>query len=104
MAIHLVYRSSGRENTKPRPSSYTKCLALASFIRSVDRCHEVGNVVFVNDGPIPRGTLEMMGGAGEILDRTGLNLTCSYREAITLPVTRGWPERRGVHLSPADAP
>lgn len=104
MAIHIVYRSPGRENTKPRPSFYTKRLALASFIRAVDRCHEVGSVLFVNDGPLPRGTLEMMGSAGEVLDRTGLNLTRSYREAIALPVTRGWPERRGVHLSPADAP
>ncbi len=67
LAIHIVYRSSGRENTKPRPAFYTKGLALASFIRAVDRCGEVGSVVFVNDGSTPRGTLEMMGRAGEVL-------------------------------------
>jgi hypothetical protein len=102
MAIHLVYRSSGKENTKPRPRFYSKALALASFLRAVDQSSEVVNVIFLNDAPIPRGTLKMMGKAGEVLNRNGLTLERSYREAITLPLERGWPSSDLVYLSEDD--
>lgn len=101
MAIHLVYRSSGKENTKPRPRFYSEALALASFLRAVDQSSVV-NVIFLNDAPIPRGTLKMMGKAGEVLNRNGLTLERSYREAITLPLERGWPSSDLVYLSEDD--
>jgi len=102
MTIRLVYRSSGRENTKRRPGFYSKILALASFLRAVDQCDEVTSVVFVNDAPIPHGTLEMMDEAGEVVNRAGLNLARSYREAVTLPVARGWPASDVAYISEDD--
>lgn len=102
MTIRLVYRSSGKENTKPRPGFYSKILALASFLRAVDRCDEVTSVVFLNDAPIPRDTLDMMGEAGEVVNQAGLNLARSYREAVTLPVSRGWPGSDVAYISEDD--
>jgi len=102
VAIRLVYRSSGKENTKPRPRFYSKSLALASFLRAVDRSDEVVSVVFLNDPPIPRGTLEMMEESGEVLNLSGLTLARSYREAVTLPVARGWPPSDIAYLSEDD--
>lgn len=102
MTIRLVYRASGSENTKSRPGFYSKVLALASFLRAVDQCDEVASVVFLNDAPIPRGTLEMMGETGEVVNRTGLNLARSYREAVTLPVARGWPASDLAYISEDD--
>lgn len=102
MTVHVVYRSSGTENTKHRPPFYSKVLALASFLRAVDRCDEVASVVFLNNAPIPGATLEMMSGAGEVVNRTGLNLARSYREAITLAVGRGWPKSDVAYISEDD--
>lgn len=102
MAIHLVYRSSGRENTKPRPRFYSKALALASFLRAADRCDDVVSIVFLNDAPIPGVTLEMLGKTGEVMNRIGLTSARSYREAITLPIARGWPSSDVAYLSEDD--
>lgn len=102
MTLHLVYRSSGKENNKRRPPFYSKTLALASFLRAVERSDEVGSVVFLNDAPIPRATVEMMSKAGEVVNRTGLTLARSYREAITLPLQRRWPSSDLVYLSEDD--
>lgn len=60
-------------------------------LRAVDRCEEVVRVVFLNDPPIPRGTLVMMSEVGEVLNGAGRLLARLYREAVTVPVVRGWP-------------
>ncbi len=92
--LHIVYRSVGSENRKDRPGFYNKSLALASLLRAVDNVDIETELVFVNDGPIPAGRLEMMAGAGEVLGvRCGSN-RASYRWVLRLPRLRGW--------SPAD--
>ncbi len=44
----------------------------------------------------------MMRDRGEVLDRPGLTLGSFYREAVTLPVVRGWPPSDFVYLSEDD--
>lgn len=102
MTIRLVYRSSGTENTKPRPGFYSKSLALASLLRAVDRCDEVMSIVFLNDAPIPRDALDMMGETGEVVNQAGLNLARSYREAVTIPGARGLPDSDVAYISEDD--
>ncbi len=94
MRLHIVYRSVGSENRKDRPDFYNKSLALASLLRAADNVDIETELVFVNDGPIPAGRLEMMSEAGEVLGvRCGSNRS-SYRWVLRLPRQRGW--------SPAD--
>lgn len=101
-ALHVVYRSSGKENAKPRPGFYSKALALASFLRAAEQCDQVANVVFLNDVPIDPGIVEMMRPAGEVLQHGEMTLARSYREAVVLPGTRRWPADDFVYLAEDD--
>lgn len=102
MALHLVYRSSGKENAKVRPSFYGKALALASFVRAARQCGDVGHVVFLNDAPVDAGVLAMMSRTGEVVNHDGLTLPRSYREAVSIPVKRRWPASDVVYISEDD--
>jgi hypothetical protein len=102
MAIRIVYRSSGKENNKARPSFFTKALALASFLRAVDQCPDVSSTVFLNDAPIPVDTLDMMRESGEVINEDGLRLLPSDRKAISISVGGQWPAGDVVYLSEDD--
>jgi len=47
-------------------------------------------VIFLNDGPISPIILAMMRKAGEIVQRSKLGNVGSLREALTMPLERGW--------------
>jgi hypothetical protein len=102
VALHLVYRSSGKENAKARPPFYGKALALASFLRSARRCPEVESLVFLNDAPLAPSILQVMAGTGEVLNQEDLILPRSYRQALALPRERGWPPDDLVYFSEDD--
>jgi len=93
MTLRAVYRSYGGENTKNRPPYYTKALALLSFVRTTSNVADV-DVVFVNDGPIPRDRLEIMNRFGrvvQIADRPQ-GMRASYRFALALADQEGWAD------------
>lgn len=82
-----------------RPPFFSKALALASFLRAVERCPEVASTVFLNDAPIPVDTLKVMNESGEVINESGLGLVPSYRKAISISVAGHWPTGDVVYLS-----
>lgn len=90
MAIRIIYRSYGGENRKGRPEYYGKLLALTSFLRAFERVD--GDVVYLNDGPIPHDRLRLMQETGRIIELPGIGMRGSYRAALELPASEGWPD------------
>jgi hypothetical protein len=77
----VVYRSTGPENAKNRPPYHAKRASLLSLLRALGPV-ETGEVVFVNNGPIPGDRLAVMREAGRIDPRDGLHLHESYWAAL----------------------
>jgi hypothetical protein len=88
--LHVVYRAYGGENTKGRPPYYSKLLALASLVRAVEEAREPVEVVFVNDGPVPKDWLALMESVGEVVQLSGVGLRRCYLTALSLPSRRRW--------------
>lgn len=103
MRIHVLYRSTASENQKARPLWYSKDVALLSLVRALEQCQEVGDIVFVNDGPgIPDSRLQRMHAAGEVveLDRRGNG--GSYRYLLALAEVRPWADDDVVYFAEDD--
>lgn len=84
--IHLVLRSYGGENDKNRPPYYSKLLALTSFVRAASLVPGA-DVIFLNDGPVPAGHLDLMERFGRVLQVPDgpSGMRASYWYAVTLP-------------------
>jgi hypothetical protein len=91
MRLHAIYRSVGAENRKQRPPGYSKPTCLRSFLRARDACASTGELLFLNDGPIPPDLVAAMQRAGEIVARAGLELHGSYWAAIDLALQGAGP-------------
>ena len=50
--VHVVYRTAGARNTKPRPEFYSKQTAVQSFLASVQLVPDLHDIVFIVDGPM----------------------------------------------------
>jgi hypothetical protein len=109
--LHVILRSSGGENTKHRPPGYSKHTALASLIRSVREAGQQTEIVYLNDGEIPGDRARLMRETGEVLslpapprhlDHPRFRLVRSYRTAIGLSITRGWPDEDVVYIGEDD--
>lgn len=90
MKLHVVYRSIGTENEKNRPPFYDKRLALGSLLRAAENSGVPIELVFLNDGPLPRERLELMRSAGEVMQAVCGSNRASVRRALTLPRERAW--------------
>ncbi|MGH3923456.1 MAG: hypothetical protein ACRDTT_11420, partial [Pseudonocardiaceae bacterium] len=64
--LRVFYRLCGGENSKQRPSYYSKLLALSSLIRAVDALDPEPELVFVSDGPVAAPRLALMKARGEV--------------------------------------
>jgi len=102
MRLHVVYRSYGPSNAKDRPPYYSKLLCLASLVRSAEKAEQHVELVFLNDGPIPQDRLGLMQSTGQVVGRAHLGLRRSYREALALPLERGWSDDDLVWFSEDD--
>ncbi len=100
--LRVVYRSYGGENSKQRPSYYSKLLALSSLIRAVDALDSEPELVFVNDGPIAAPLLALMEARGEVLPVPGGSNRRSYRAMIGLEAFRGGAENDVVWFAEDD--
>lgn len=100
--LHVVYRSYGGENLKNRPDFYSKLLALVSFVRAVDAAGQKIEVLFLNDGPIPKDRLALMEATGEIVAHERLGLRGSIHRSVALPLERGWPDDHLVWIGEDD--
>lgn len=114
MKLHAIYRSTGKEHAKPKPAYYSKLLCLLAFLRSREECKDVGELIFLNDGPIADDILEVMASSGEVValsdDHAGLppriyahasygaGIARSYLGAIGLVDTRRWRDDDVVYL------
>ena len=89
--MRILYRHYGGENTKPRPSYYSKVLALASLLRAAEQLGQTPELVFVNDQVRPGPVLSLMEASGEVLavkggsDRKTLRDTFSREAARRVP-------------------
>jgi hypothetical protein len=99
---HFVYRSTGKENRKKRPAYYSKAVALASFLAAVDALPVSGDIVFVNDAPIPAALEDVMRQHGLVINVPGLTMLTSYQRALAVPEERGWAADDLVYFSEDD--
>jgi hypothetical protein len=102
MNLHAIYRSVGAENAKPRPPGYAKLTCLYSFLRAREACPAPGELLFLNDGPIPPAQVATMRSVGEIVAIEGLELHLSYWKAIDLALARGWDDNDIVYFAEDD--
>lgn len=100
MALRIVYRSHGGENTKDRPGYYSKLLGLVSFLRAVEGMDL--EIVFLNDGPIPDDRFRLMRAAGETVELPGVGMRGSYRAALACATSGRWSTDDVVWFSEDD--
>jgi hypothetical protein len=111
VGFHVIYRSTGRENRKRRPSFYSKLACLASFLRAFERCSDA-EVIFLNDGEIPSERLAAMKATGEVVairqapepekQSIGFLLYRSNMSALQLVDERKWPGSDLVYFAEDD--
>ncbi len=101
MAFHFVYRSVGTENRKARPDYYSKDGCLGSFLVALEAVRDCGDVIFLNDGPIPDHRRAAMS-IGMVLTLPDVGNVASFRAAISLTDWRGWAEDDLVYLCEDD--
>jgi len=102
MKLHILYRSYGGDNAKPRPPFYSKALALKSLLAAQERSGVDTEILFLNDGPVPRDCLDLMTGAGEVIPIRGGSNRRSHRRALRVPRQRGWSASDLVWFSEDD--
>jgi hypothetical protein len=102
MNLHAIYRSVDAMNAKPRPPGYSKLTCLYSFLRAREACPAPGELLFLNDGPIPPAEVATMRSAGEIVATEGLQLHHSYWVAVDLALARGWADDDLVYFGEDD--
>lgn len=105
MALRVVYRSHGGENSKDRPDWYSKRLALDSFLGAVRAASAVGvdvDVVFLNDGPIPDERLTPMREHGRVRAITGGSNRASYLAGLLHATRSDWDDTDVVLLAEDD--
>ncbi len=100
MALRVVYRSHGGENSKGRPDYYSKLLGLLSFLRAVEGLR--AEVVFLNDGPIPADRMRLMEAAGLTVTLPGVGMRGSYRAALRHATSGRWDADDVVWFSEDD--
>ena len=90
--LHIITRSYAGENKKVRPEYYSKRLSLLSLIQAVQQLEPgTAELIFLNDGPIPKDRLELMKTSGEVIMRSELGMRGSLRAILELPIVREWP-------------
>ncbi|GAA3228812.1 hypothetical protein GCM10017691_20340 [Pseudonocardia petroleophila] len=80
--LRIVYRSAEAENTKPRPTYYSKTLALVSLLRAAAALPVPPEIVFLNDGDIPGDRLALMEAHGTVRAIDGGSNRTTFRVAV----------------------
>jgi hypothetical protein len=99
-SLHVIYRSTAKVNTKPRPPFFTKLVCLLSLLWAAAEGGEV-DMIFVNDGRMKGRMAELMAGAGRVVEGQ-FDLRASYSKAIDLVCEQPWPDDDVVYLCEDD--
>jgi hypothetical protein len=99
--LHVVLRSTAKENTKPRPPFFSKLACLLSLLRAGSEGGGGADMIFVNDGRVGGRLGELMAASGEIVEGS-FDLRRSYTTAIDLVCSRPWPDDDLVYLCEDD--
>ena len=102
MRLFVIYRSTGPDNDKDRPAFFSKQLCLLSFLRSAESSGQLGEVVFLNDGPLADDRLKLMNDSGEVIALPGVGKSRSLRAALSMLETKGWSDADTVYLAEDD--
>jgi len=102
--LHIVYRSTGKENRKPRPGFYSKMLSLLSLLFATEALPEEKRreIIFLNDAPVAAANHDVMEAFGEVIDVPNLTLRKSLRFATDLPRLRNWNDDDIVYFAEDD--
>lgn len=100
MALRVVYRSHGGENSKDRPDYYSKLLGLVSFLRAAEGMDL--EIVYLNDGPIPDDRFRLMAETGETVELPHVGMRGSYRAALRCATSGRWSRDDVVWFSEDD--
>lgn len=102
--LHVVYRSTAGDNSKPRPSYYDKTTCLLSTVRAAQECDRMGEIVFLNvrDAPMPAKRLSIMEQFGTVEEIPPLGMGFSYLRCLEIVERRGWPASDLVYLAEDD--
>jgi hypothetical protein len=84
----VIYRCTPRDNSKRRPSYYSKQTCLASFVRAVHSCSPQPEVVFWADGEFEPSMQATMRAAGAVLPAARSGIVGSYLSAIDFALER----------------
>ena len=100
--LHAIYRSTGKVNTKPRPAGFSKRRSLESFLAAWESDPGRGELLFLNDGPVPEDQLELMEAAGSVVVRPAPDAMGAYVGALELALEQGWPDADLVYFGEDD--
>jgi hypothetical protein len=99
--LHAVYRSTAKVNTKPRPAGFSKLRSLESFLAAWPQAGD-GDVIFLNDGPVPDEQRTRMEAAGTVTVRPAHDAMDAYWSALELALARPWAEDDLVYFGEDD--
>jgi hypothetical protein len=97
--LHAVYRSTAKVNTKPRPAGFSKLRSLESFLAAWP--HH-GDLIFLNDGPVPSEQLQLMEPAGDVIVRAATDAMGAYWTALELALQQPWADEDLVYFGEDD--
>jgi hypothetical protein len=97
--LHAIYRSTAKVNAKPRPPGFSKLRSLESYLAAWP---DDGELIFLNDGPVPDVQLELMEAAGEVTVRPATDAMGAYWTALELALDQGWADDDLVYFGEDD--
>jgi hypothetical protein len=98
LQLHIVYRSTGKENLKPRPAYYSKLVCLLSLLRAVETYEGTVEIAYLTDGPIPPDQLELMNSSGSVIPASFDSVREACLGANSVPELRAWPDEDLVYF------
>jgi hypothetical protein len=100
--LHAIYRSTGKVNTKARPAGFSKRRSLESFLSAWEASPAKGELIFLNDGPVPPDQHDRMAAAGRVVIGAASDAMGAYVAALDLALQQGWPDGDLVYFGEDD--
>jgi hypothetical protein len=97
--LHAIYRSTAKVNRKPRPEGFSKLRSLESFLSAWP---PDGDLIFLNDGPVPTDQHGLMEAAGRVTVRPAHDAMSAYWAALELALEQPWADDDLVYFGEDD--